>query len=901
VAEWFNSLRLRVRALLRPRHHDRDLQDELAFHLAMREEHLQETGTTDAGRTARRRFGNLTRIREELRETWALAPAAGALVRDLRYAARILRRSPVFTLVVIVTLGLGIGANTAFFTVVNAVLIRPLGYADADRLVSLSEGFPQAGIDHLLFSALDYDDFRRYQQSFERVGAYRNVPFELSGDGPPERIAGTKVSAGLFDVLGVAPIAGRTFAAEEDRPGMNVAVLSWGLWQRRYGGDPSILGRSIQLDRQAYTVVGIMPAAFVFPRRGPYFNGEPADLWIPIAFTDRERVERGSMHANSVIGRLKPGISLEAAAAELELLSRRIAENYPPIVLNAGFSPRLSARPYREEISGRFEEPLLLLLGAVGLILIIACANVANLVLSRVAVRTREFAVRTALGARRAQLLQLLLCEALLLAAAGGMLGIAIAQAAVTAAPVVLTRTVPGLHDLSVDLRVLVFTAAIALATAVLFALLPLPMLDRRNPADPLREDASRSTEGVRKLAVQRGFVVVTVALACVLLVGAGLFIRSFATLTASEIGFQPARVLTASVTLPTTFYRTGSSVKNFQESLTRSLSALPGVRTVAMATDLPLTTYEVRAFTPEGGTWTGSSQPTTNVTWVHGPYFETLGITLRHGRFFTEDEHRHDRRVAIVNEKLARIAWSGQDPIGRRMKWGPPASAAPWLTVVGVIGDVADGPVGAEPRVHAYEPFRQFPDFFLDGSPNQFGRDLKVAMLAAGEPGGLAALLRETVAGLDPVLAVERIQSMEDQVGEVVAPQRFTTLLVAGFAAMALLLASVGLYGVLAFATARRQKEIAVRIALGAERHAVLHMVIGQGIRLVAIGLIAGLVASLGVVRAVTSLLYQPDPYDPLTFAVVPVVLAAAGFAACAVPAWRAARVPPTAALRID
>jgi predicted permease len=900
MAEWLNSLRLRLRAVLRGRRLEREFRDELAFHLSMREEQLRAAGAADAGRAARRRFGRVARIREDLGDVWAFAPTAGAFARDLRYAARMLRRSPVFTIVVVVTLALGIGANSAFFSVVNAVLIRPLGYADTHRLVSLSEGFPQAGIDHLLFSALDFDDLRNDQQSYDGVAAYRNVPFELTGGGTPERIMGAKVSAGLFDLLGVGPLAGRTFSAAEDRPGVNVAIVSWGLWQRRYAGAPALVGGQIQLDRQPYTVIGIMPRGFAFPRRGPQFNAEPADVWVPIAFSARERLERGSMHANSVIGRLKPGVSLEAARAELDVLSRRIAERYPPIVRNAGFSPKLSARFFREEVSGRFEAPLLMLLGAVGLILVIACANVANLVLSRTAVRTREFAVRTALGARRAQLMQQLLCEALLLAVAGGALGIGIAYLAIEAAPLVLVRSLPGLHDLAIDSRVLAFTAAISLATAVLFALLPVPMLDRRNPADPLRDDA-RSTDGVQRLNVQRGFVVLTVALACVLLVGAGLFIRSFAALTAIDLGFRPTRVLTASLTLPATFYRTSASVRTFQDSLATRLSALPGVRTVSLATDLPLTTMEVRAFTPEGAASTATAVPTTNLTWVHGPYFETLGMTLVGGRFFSDDEHQQNRSVVIVNDRLARMAWPGQDPIGKRMKWGPAASQAPWLTVVGVIRDVTDGPIGTEPRVHAYEPFRQLPDFFLEGAPNQFGRDLKVAMLAGGDPRGLAALLRQEVGKLDPALAIESIQAMDEQVGEVVAPQRFTSQLLATFAAMALLLASVGLYGVLAFATARRQKEIAVRMALGAERSAVIGMVIGQGARLVAAGLFAGLLTSLLLVRGVAALLYQPNPYDPMTFVIVPAVLAVAGFAACALPAWRAAGLQPTAALRGD
>jgi predicted permease len=901
MAEWLSSLRHRMRALLQRRQLEQDLQEELAFHLAMREDQLRASGAADARTGARRRFGSVTRVREELHDAWALAPSASSLRRDLWYAVRTLRRSPGFAGIVVLTLGLGIGANTALFTVVNAVLIRPLGYRDADGLVSVHEGFPQARIDRLPFSALDFDDFRGYQRSFEATAAYRNVPFEISGVGFPERITGAKVSADLFRTVGVAPAAGRTFITAEDRPGVDVAILSWGLWQRRYAADPSIVGGTIQLDRQPYTVVGIMPARFVFPHRGPQFNGEPADVFVPIAFTGRERLERGSMHTNSVIARLRTGVSFQAAQAELDLLTQQIGANYPPAVRNAGFSPRLFAQPLREDISGRFEAPLLMLLAAVGLVLLVACANVANLVLTRVAGRMREFAVRTALGARRSQLVQLLVCEALLLSVAGGVVGVSIAFGTLRAAPAILTRTIPGLHDLAIDVRVLAFTAVMCLATTVIFALVPLPGLGRRNPGDSLREDALRATSGRSKLHAQRGFVVLTVSLACVLLVGAGLFIRSFLAVMATDHGFRPARVLTASTTLPRTHYATAASVRTFHEALSRNLSALPGVRSVALATDLPLTIYERRAFTAEGSTITNGALPATNLTWVHGPYFETLGMTLEGGRFFSADEYAQNRRAVIINERLAAFAWPGQDPIGKRLKWGGPTTVNPWLTVVGVVGNVADGPIGAKPGVHGYEPFRQLPDFFLDSAPNQFGRDLNAALLAEGDPLALVALVRQEISKLDRDLAIESIQTMAERVSEVVAPRRFSTLLAGAFAALALLLASVGVYGLLAFTTAQRRREIAVRVAMGAERGTVIRMVVGEGARLVAIGLIGGLIASLALTRLIASLLYQTNQYDLITFAVVPAVLATTALVACALPAWRASRVDPITALRAE
>ena len=474
------------------------------------------------------------------------------------------------------------------------------------------------------------------------------------------------------------------------------------------------------------------------------------------------------------------------------------------------------------------------------------------------------------------------------------VVGIVVAYWAVKAAPAVLIRTIPGLHDLAIDVRVLAFTGITCLATAVICALVPLPTLDRANPVDALRDDASRTTAGLGRLRVQRGFVVLTVGLACVLLAGAGLLIRSFVALVSAEIGFRPAQVLTASMTLPRTFYPTNASIRAFHESLLTSLSAIPGVRTAALATDLPLTTYDVRAFTPEDANRPDDMQPTTSLTQVHGPFFEALGMTLKQGRFFLADEYAHNRGVVVVNEKLAARFWPGQSPIGKRMKWGVPASRSPWLTVVGVIDNIADDTLAAEPLLHAYEPFRQLPDFFVIGN-------VKVAMLAEGDPRGLATLVRHEIARLDRELAVENLRTMDEQIRDVVAPQRFSMLLVGAFATIALLLASVGLYGLLAFTTGQRRKEIALRMALGAERHAVIGMVIGQGARLVAVGLTVGLLCSLALTRVMASLLYRTSPYDLVAFAIIPAVLVPAAFTACALPAWRAARVEPTTALRAE
>jgi putative ABC transport system permease protein len=823
-----------------------------------------------------------------------------SILQDIRYAARTLGRSRGFLFVVVVTLSVGIGANTALFSIVNAVLIRPLGYADSERLFLLHEVFPQVGNEHLPFSAPDFEDLQRYQQSIERLAAYRSIPLEISGSGAPERVSAAKVSAGLFELLGVSPVMGRTFSSDEDRPGANVALLSWSLWQRRFGADPSIVGQSITLDRQSYTIVGVMPQMLVFPRPGPRFNNQPADVWVPIAFTERERAGRGNMQVNSVIGRLKDGLSLQEAQSELGIAAERIRESYPP-QLRGLASLQLLTEPLHEGISGRFEAPLLLLLAAVGLVLLMACANVANLILSRTAGRAREFAIRIALGAPKARLVQLLLCEALLVSVISGAIGVAIAYWTVNAVPAVMAQTIPGLQDVTIDFRVLIFTAVLSVATAVVFALIPLMVMDRRSSSSLLQAGGTRVTSGSLKLRIQNGLVVSTVALAFVLLVASGLFLRSFASLVSTDVGFRAPRVTTASVSLPRTFYSTAASVRTFHESLLASLSAIPSVRSAALATDVPLTRYEFRTFTPEGGEIHEGTRPTTNITWVHGPYFEALGITLKRGRFFTPEEHQQDRAVVVVNERLANSFWPGQDPIGKRLKWGIAESRTPWLSIVGVVADVADGPIGAEPGIHAYEPFRQFPDFLLDAAVSQFGRDVQAIVLVDRDDPAIGSAIRGEMTKIDPQLAVQNVEPMEDKVNRVLAPRRFSLMLINGFAGLALLLASVGLYGLLAFNLTERRREIGVRLALGAERRRVIAMVVKQGARLVVIGLLGGFAASVGLSRFIEPLLYGTSRNDPVTLLTVPAILSLTAFIACLLPAWRASRVEPSTALRLE
>lgn len=875
-----------------------ELDQDIRDHIERETQDNVEKGMTpeEARRQALLAFGNVVRVREDVRAVW-VPPSLDALRQDLRHAFRTLRRNPTFAAVVVLTLGLGIGVNTATFSIVNAALIRPLGFEAPERLVALHERLG----DEAPFSPPDFLDLEREQKSFEAVAAFANVSFELSGRGEPLRIDGAKVSAKLIPLLGVRPLVGRDFTADEDRPGVDVALLSFGLWHARYGGDPAIVGQTVTLDRRPYTVIGVMPASFEFPRRGPQRNNKPASIWVPMAFTDGQRQGRGSQFNHSVIGRLKQGVSIGEARAELDVLAGRINAAYPPELQSAGFSIGLSAAPLREEISGRMQRPLLLLLAAVGLVLLVTCANVATLVLGRAASRAREVAVRTALGSSRARLAQLLLVEAAVLSAAGGLVGLVSSRLIVGAVPASITEALPAAREIPIDLRVLAFTGVIAVATAVLFALIPLLTIEGGGPALALSEAPSRSTPGRRRHRLQTGLVVSTVALSCVLLVGAGLFIRSFSALIGTDAGFDPDRVLTASLTLPRAGYGSAASVRGFHQALLSGASSLPGARSSALVTDLPLESYEHRVFSAEGVAKVAGRPSSTNLSWVYGPYFRTLGIRVTSGREFSDVEAIEPRSVVIVNERLARSFWPGQDAVGKRLRWGLDIeqNPNPWLTVVGVVVDVADAPLGAEPFIHAYEPFSQLPDAVLNNVPGAFGRHVKLAVRTDRDPGTLATAVRAAIGQVDRQLAVESIATMEDRVGDSVAPRRFSAMTLGAFATASLLLAALGLYGLLAFTVGERVREIAVRLALGAEPGAILRMVVGQGLKLVSAGLVVGMAASYGVARVVASFLYRTERHDLVTFGAVPIVLALIALVACVVPAYRASRLDPAPVLR--
>ena len=822
-----------------------------------------------------------------------------SLLYDLRYALRALAKAPAFTLITVLTLALGIGANTAIFSLVNAVLLRPLGYPDAYRLMLIREGIPQSGVARFEVSPPDYLDLVGYQQSFSAIGAYRTRTFEMSGRGDPEQVDGAEVTSSVFSVLGVSAARGRTFAPGEDERESGVAVISHGLWMRRFNG-ADVLGQALLLDRRPYTIVGVMPSAFVFPRRGAAANAQPADVWLPLVFNPFERQARGMMYNQSVIARLRDGVSPQQAGADTSALARRIQDNYPAPIRNA-FTLTTAAVPLIDELTGQVRRPMLFLLAAVALVLLVACANVANLILSRSVARQREIGVRAALGAGRLRLFQGLLSEGILLAAGGAGLGLALAYWALRAVPRALAAGLPAAGDVPMDWRVVAFTSLLAAGTAALFALVPLTAGLRRDLNDLLREGSARATAGRRQHRVQGALVIASVAFAFVLLAGAGLLVRSFSRLVAAPSGVHASEVVTMQVRLPVTAYRSAPPIRAFYRTLDERLRALPGVRAVAIASDLPLDADgERRVFTSEHAAARGVPS-TVALTWVHGDYFGTFGVPLLRGRSFSPDEQAENRRVAIVSQRIAATSWPGEEPIGKRVKWGPADSPAPWYTVIGVAGDVIEGPPGSEPVIHMYVPYTELPDAALGAPLAGLLRRFVIAVRGAGDPRALAGLARATIAALDPALPVAHMQTIAQLERDRSAPQRFSALVVTGFGGVALLLAAIGLYGVLAFVVSQRHREIGIRLALGSTPRDVVRLILRQGMLFVGAGTLIGAIVAASTARLLRTVLFDTAPYDAVTFVSVPIVLVLVTFAAAYLPARRAAAVDPIISLRND
>lgn len=813
------------------------------------------------------------------------------LTQDVWFALRQLYKNPGFTAVAVLTLALGIGGNAAMFSVVNAVLLRPLPFNDPSRLVLVHEGIPTVGFSKIGFSAPDLMIYEQGQKSFEGMAPYQNKTFELSGVGEAERITATRVSANLFSLLGVEPALGRSFRAEEDRPGVAVAVLSYGLWQSKYGGARDIVGRTVTLDRVPYTVIGVMPRNFRFPLPGPATNSDPADIWVPIAFTQDELQGWGNRFNSDVVARLKPAATLAEARAEADLLAQRIFQAYPAELLKLFSNASLIALvdPMQSEVSGAARPLLLILQGAVALVLLVACTNVALLLLSRASGRGREFSIRAALGAPRSRLVAQLLAESFVLAAAGGVLGMGLAVWSKNLLLKLVSASVALPHDVPLEGAVVLFTLATTLLSAILFGLAPALHATRSGVSSGLQEGGRSGAGGRARHRAQGTFVIVEFGLALVLLVGTGLLLRSFAKLLAADPGFQPEKVLAMSVSLPTQAYPHTRDVRNYFQEAILEISQVPGVISAAAANDLPFNGNETDAIEVEGQD--KSTTPAVRQTWVLGDYLETMKIPLVRGRLFTAEDRQGTQPVTVISASTARALWPDQDAIGKRIY-----RSGGWRTVVGIVGDVPDGPLSVVPRPHCYSPFLQESDDFMEDL-----RTLNLAVRTRGDPVALTSSVVRQLRRLDPALAIWNVETMQEEVNDTVAPLRFNAILVGIYAGLALLLALVGIYGVLAYMVTQQTHAIGIRMALGAQKGDILRRVVGQGMRLVAAGAAVGLLGAWGVTRLMESLLYGVAPRDPLTFLVVTGVLAAAALLACYVPAMRAAKVDPMVALRVE
>jgi putative ABC transport system permease protein len=814
------------------------------------------------------------------------------LWEDIRHAVRLWASRPAFAAVVVVTLALGIGANAAIFSVVDAVLLEPLPYPEPDRLTLVTSQFPALGFDKFWVSAPEYLELRRWARSFEEIGAYTVAAANLSGGERPLRVTAAYVTASLFPTLGVATERGRPFTEEEDGPGVEpVAVLGHDLWMRAFAGDPDVVGRTVEVDGARHTVVGILPPGFDVEDAG-------VELWLPLAIDPANPGGRGS-HYLYLLGRLAPGVSLTQARHELTALLTRWEEEFPDDHRPNPEGHALRIDPLKEDRVGEARPALMLLLGAVGLVLLIACANVANLLLARAEARQREIAVRTALGASGARLLRQFLTESLLLAFVGALVGLAFAQGALELLLAANPGSLPRMAEIGLDARVLAFTLAVALATGVLFGLVPALHARTRAFFHALKEGGGRSSAGVGRQTFRRALVVAEVALAAVLVVGAGLLLKSFWTLTRVDPGFEPRGVLGFQLSVPSATYPEPEQVNALYERLLERLAALPGAESAAAMTGLPpsrsvnanSTEFESVPEDPDG--------PPHNVDYyqfVSEGYFETMKIPRVSGRVFESTDAAGGAPVVVVNRTLARTFWGDVDPVGQRLRRGWFGDDELWCTIVGVVEDVKQGGLDQEAGTELYFLDRQVP-----ATVGQSPRTRWVVVRTAGDPLSLAPQVHAVVRELAPSLPVARLQPLEQVVSDSLARSRFLSLLVALFGLLALALAAVGTYGVLSWAVEQRRFEMGVRMALGARAQSLLMLVLGQGLRLVGVGLAVGLVLAVASRRVVASLLFGVEATDPATLASVGAVLLAVALVACLIPALRAMRVDPVTALRSE
>jgi len=881
--EWFNILMARLRALFRRESVLRDIEEELRVHVEMETETNIRRGMPpdEARAAALKSFGNPVRNTErgyDIRGGRWLE----SLWQDLRYGARMLIKKPGFTLVVVVTLALGIGGNTAIFSVVNGVLLSALPYPQPEQLAMIrpaSEGLASYPI---------FADWRDRNQTFQGIAAMNAESFTLTGRGEPEKIRAARVTANFFQLMGVNPARGRGFTAEVERPGNHrTVILGHGLWQRRFGGDPGILNRTILLDGAPFVIVGIMAPEFKFP--------ENTDMWMPLVTNGSIRTERGGFWLY-LVGRLKPGVTQTAAQADLNLIAKQVADQLG--LEDSLFSGSgVTVAPLLEHTVGSLRKNLMILFGAVLLLLLIACANVANLQLARAAFRSREVAVRAALGAGRWRIIRQLLTENILLAVLGGALGVLLAWWGLRLVLALSPIDFPRLDNIRLDARVLWFTLALSLLTGLGVGLAPALQATRLELNQALKEGWSGGAWSRRANRIRAVFIVTEVALTLALLVGAGLIVRSFWRLTQVNLGFRADQLLTLQLELPPSKYP-GSQAVSFYSTLQERLSALPGVEGVSATSNILLSEA------PLSSEFTVENRPPIDekfelpITSVQPNYFQTMGIQLLRGRAFTAQDTRDSPKVGIVNETFVNLYFPNEDPIGKRFRFDlfrfdQPVTAGQWITIVGVVRDTRRQGLDKPIRIESWLPYTQFEEI----PP----LSMEMALRTTGDPLALSHAAREAVWSLDPNLPILKIQTMERILSEKMALRRWNMLLLGLFALLALILAAVGIYGVMNYAVTQRTHEIGVRMALGAQTSDVLRMVVWWGISLTLTGVALGLGAALGLTRVLKNQLFEVSSTDPATFALIALLLTGVALIASYIPARRATKVDPLQSLRHD
>src|SRR5215813_9358446 len=867
---------------LNRRRADRELEEEIRTHLELETQEKIEEGLSpeEARAAARRRFGNQTLLSEVSREVWGFR-SIERLIQDLRFGIRMFLKSPGLTAVLILTIALGIGFNSALFSVVNTLLLNPLPFPDADRLVIAWTRAAKISSDRLGVTPEGFAEWRKQIQSFSGITASAIMLYNLSGTDEPERIQARRVSANFFSVLGIKPVLGRDFLPEDDElKSERVVILNQSVWQRRFNADPSLIGRTITLNDQPYTVIGILPREFRFPQI--YEGYSSPEIWTPLQLESLP--ERGAPFLN-VFARLKPGLASETAQAELNAIERGLETVYPQT--HSGISVQLVR--LQDQVVGKVRLSLLILFGAVGIVLLIACANVSNLLMARATARRSEMALRLAIGASRRRLIRQLLTEGVLLAVVGGALGLLIAS---LARPLLLSfggQSIPRADEVVIDTRVLLFTLSLSLIIGLVFSVLPAIQTSGLNPNRFLKEGAKSGTSGKSGNRLRGLLIVIQVALALALTIGAGLLMRSFLTLLRVNPGFEPKKVLTFDLFLPPEKF--GTQAAEFYRGLTEKLDALPGVDAAGAINALPLSGVDFTwSFFIEGQQT--SDRPLGRVDYrvVTPDLFQAIGIPLKRGRIFTKQDSREATPVGVINEAMARRYWPDEDPIGKRFRVQGPINDNPWTTIIGVVGDVKHAGLDQDPAPTIYRPHQQNPR-----------ADMTVVMRTQSEPLTLANSARNQAHEMDKDLPISNLREYTYFVSKSVAQRRFAMLLLTGFAALALLLALFGIYGVLSYSVNLRTRELAIRQALGAQACDLTALVVRQGMSLVLLGIGIGLGVALALTRLMKTLLFGVSATDPLTFTTIALLLTFVALLACWIPARRATKADPITALRSE